>query len=156
MWILSWLLLLLLGTVLPSSPSGCEGSQSTVEGGTDRQRFVYQAFPLLLGPALAVRGERARELREKQRETERTPGHAHLGSCSSMKGGHHHQRHHRGCGCQHLFRKVLTKCGCCYARVRGQCLTTTGKLPSKFPPPEFTLRVADAAFCFSCLACVFL
>ncbi|XP_061842160.1 rho guanine nucleotide exchange factor 25 isoform X2 [Nerophis lumbriciformis] len=36
-----------------------------------------------------------------------------------MKGSHHHHRHHRGCcGCQHLFRKVLTKCGCCYARVR--------------------------------------
>uniref|UniRef100_A0A8D0AWF2 Rho guanine nucleotide exchange factor 25 n=1 Tax=Sander lucioperca TaxID=283035 RepID=A0A8D0AWF2_SANLU len=35
-----------------------------------------------------------------------------------MKGGHHHRRHHRGCGCQHLFRKVLAKCGCCYARVR--------------------------------------
>ncbi|XP_066527196.1 rho guanine nucleotide exchange factor 25 [Hoplias malabaricus] len=32
-----------------------------------------------------------------------------------MKGGHHH---HRGCSCQHLFRKVLAKCGCCYARVR--------------------------------------
>ncbi|KAM6977783.1 rho guanine nucleotide exchange factor 25, partial [Aplochiton taeniatus] len=32
-----------------------------------------------------------------------------------MKGGHHH---HRGCACQHLFRKVLVKCGCCYARVR--------------------------------------
>uniref|UniRef100_A0A8C1GC63 Rho guanine nucleotide exchange factor 25 n=1 Tax=Cyprinus carpio TaxID=7962 RepID=A0A8C1GC63_CYPCA len=31
-----------------------------------------------------------------------------------MKGGHHH----RGCACHHLFRKVLTKCGCCYARVR--------------------------------------
>ncbi|KAM6979893.1 rho guanine nucleotide exchange factor 25-like [Aplochiton taeniatus] len=31
-----------------------------------------------------------------------------------MKGGHHQ----RGCGCQHLFRKVLTKCGCCFARVR--------------------------------------
>ncbi|XP_054905803.1 rho guanine nucleotide exchange factor 25 isoform X3 [Poeciliopsis prolifica] len=36
-----------------------------------------------------------------------------------MKGGHHHHhRHHRGCGCQHLFRKILVKCGCCYARVR--------------------------------------
>ncbi|XP_040008964.1 rho guanine nucleotide exchange factor 25 isoform X3 [Xiphias gladius] len=35
-----------------------------------------------------------------------------------MKGGHNHHRHHRGCGCQHLFRKVLAKCGCCYARVR--------------------------------------
>ncbi|XP_029906976.1 rho guanine nucleotide exchange factor 25 isoform X2 [Myripristis murdjan] len=31
-----------------------------------------------------------------------------------MRGGHHQ----RGCGCQHLFRKVLTKCGCCYVRVR--------------------------------------
>ncbi|XP_062871071.1 rho guanine nucleotide exchange factor 25 isoform X2 [Trichomycterus rosablanca] len=31
-----------------------------------------------------------------------------------MKGAHHH----RGCACQHLFRKVLAKCGCCYARVR--------------------------------------
>ncbi|XP_045062746.1 rho guanine nucleotide exchange factor 25-like, partial [Coregonus clupeaformis] len=31
-----------------------------------------------------------------------------------LKGGHHH----RGCACQHLFRKVLVKCGCCYARVR--------------------------------------
>uniref|UniRef100_A0A671TD91 Rho guanine nucleotide exchange factor 25 n=1 Tax=Sinocyclocheilus anshuiensis TaxID=1608454 RepID=A0A671TD91_9TELE len=31
-----------------------------------------------------------------------------------MKGGHHH----RGCACHHLFRKVLAKCGCCYARVR--------------------------------------
>ncbi|XP_070967238.1 rho guanine nucleotide exchange factor 25-like isoform X2 [Oncorhynchus clarkii lewisi] len=31
-----------------------------------------------------------------------------------MKGGHHQ----RGCGCQHLFRKVLAMCGCCYARVR--------------------------------------
>ncbi|XP_061531879.1 rho guanine nucleotide exchange factor 25 isoform X3 [Phycodurus eques] len=36
-----------------------------------------------------------------------------------MKRGHPHHRHHRGCcGCRHLFRKVLTKCGCCYARVR--------------------------------------
>nr|XP_046167586.1 rho guanine nucleotide exchange factor 25-like isoform X1 [Oncorhynchus gorbuscha] len=31
-----------------------------------------------------------------------------------MKEGHHQ----RGCGCQHLFRKVLAMCGCCYARVR--------------------------------------
>ncbi|XP_056589266.1 rho guanine nucleotide exchange factor 25 isoform X2 [Triplophysa dalaica] len=31
-----------------------------------------------------------------------------------MKGSHHH----RGCACHHLFRKVLVKCGCCYARVR--------------------------------------
>lgn len=49
-------------------------------------------------------------------------GHAHLCPWSSciMKGAHyhHHRHHHRGCGCQHLFRKVLAKCGCCYARVR--------------------------------------
>nr|XP_023688395.1 rho guanine nucleotide exchange factor 25-like isoform X2 [Paramormyrops kingsleyae] len=31
-----------------------------------------------------------------------------------MRGGHHP----RGCACHHLFRKVLLKCGCCYARVR--------------------------------------
>ncbi|XP_039602544.1 rho guanine nucleotide exchange factor 25 isoform X3 [Polypterus senegalus] len=31
-----------------------------------------------------------------------------------MRGGHHH----RGCACQHLFRKVLAKCGCCSIRVR--------------------------------------
>lgn len=65
--------------------------------------------------------------REIERELEREkecPGHAHLSSWfNSMKGGHHHHRHHRGCGCQHLFRKVLAKCGCCYARVRGQCHT---------------------------------
>ncbi|XP_056129245.1 rho guanine nucleotide exchange factor 25 isoform X2 [Lampris incognitus] len=30
-----------------------------------------------------------------------------------MKGGHQH----RGCGCHHLLRKVLTKCGCCYVHV---------------------------------------
>lgn len=49
-------------------------------------------------------------------------GHARLCPWSSciMKGAHyhHHRHHHRGCGCQHLFRKVLAKCGCCYARVR--------------------------------------
>ncbi|XP_044033283.1 rho guanine nucleotide exchange factor 25 isoform X2 [Siniperca chuatsi] len=31
-----------------------------------------------------------------------------------MRGGHHQ----RGCGCQHLFRKLLSKCGCCFVRVR--------------------------------------
>ncbi|XP_026163644.1 rho guanine nucleotide exchange factor 25 isoform X2 [Mastacembelus armatus] len=31
-----------------------------------------------------------------------------------MRGGHHQ----RGCGCQHLFRKLLNKCGCCLVRVR--------------------------------------
>ncbi|CAL8249985.1 unnamed protein product [Arctogadus glacialis] len=40
----------------------------------------------------------------------------------SMKGGRHphHQRgHQHGCGCQRLFCKVVAKCGCCFARVRG-------------------------------------
>ncbi|KAM3620980.1 uncharacterized protein V6R79_004449 [Siganus canaliculatus] len=31
-----------------------------------------------------------------------------------MRGDHHQ----RGCGCQHLFRKLLSKCGCCMVRVR--------------------------------------
>uniref|UniRef100_A0A3Q0QPU5 Rho guanine nucleotide exchange factor 25 n=1 Tax=Amphilophus citrinellus TaxID=61819 RepID=A0A3Q0QPU5_AMPCI len=31
-----------------------------------------------------------------------------------MRGSHHH----RGCGCQHLFRKLLSKCGCCFIKVR--------------------------------------
>ncbi|KAM9859669.1 rho guanine nucleotide exchange factor 25 isoform 2-T2 [Aulostomus maculatus] len=31
-----------------------------------------------------------------------------------MRGGHRQ----RGCGCQHLFRKLLSKCGCCFVRVR--------------------------------------
>uniref|UniRef100_A0A665VVK7 Rho guanine nucleotide exchange factor 25 n=1 Tax=Echeneis naucrates TaxID=173247 RepID=A0A665VVK7_ECHNA len=31
-----------------------------------------------------------------------------------MRGGHHQQ----GCGCQHLFRKLLSKCGCCFVRAR--------------------------------------
>ncbi|XP_053172458.1 rho guanine nucleotide exchange factor 25 [Scomber japonicus] len=33
-----------------------------------------------------------------------------------MRGGHHQ----RGCGCQHLFRKLLSKCGCCFVRVRAE------------------------------------
>ncbi|XP_077386007.1 rho guanine nucleotide exchange factor 25 isoform X2 [Festucalex cinctus] len=31
-----------------------------------------------------------------------------------MRGGHRQ----RGCGCQHLFRKLLRKCGCCFVQVR--------------------------------------
>ncbi|KAG7477464.1 hypothetical protein MATL_G00069850 [Megalops atlanticus] len=51
-----------------------------------------------------------------------------------MKGGHRRG----GCGCQHLFRKVLAKCGCCYARVResysaagseGSIATSVASLP---------------------------
>ncbi|XP_047440142.1 rho guanine nucleotide exchange factor 25 isoform X2 [Mugil cephalus] len=34
--------------------------------------------------------------------------------CIIMRGGHHQQ----GCGCQHLFRKLLRECGCCFVRVR--------------------------------------
>uniref|UniRef100_I3KSC6 Rho guanine nucleotide exchange factor 25 n=1 Tax=Oreochromis niloticus TaxID=8128 RepID=I3KSC6_ORENI len=31
-----------------------------------------------------------------------------------MRGSHHHG----GCGCQHLFRKLLSKCGCCFVKAR--------------------------------------
>uniref|UniRef100_A0A3P8R849 Rho guanine nucleotide exchange factor 25 n=1 Tax=Astatotilapia calliptera TaxID=8154 RepID=A0A3P8R849_ASTCA len=34
--------------------------------------------------------------------------------CITMRGSHHH----RGCGCQHLFRKLLSKCGCCFVKAR--------------------------------------
>uniref|UniRef100_A0A087X548 Rho guanine nucleotide exchange factor 25 n=1 Tax=Poecilia formosa TaxID=48698 RepID=A0A087X548_POEFO len=33
-----------------------------------------------------------------------------------MRGG----RHQRGCGCQHLFRKLLSQCGCCFVRSRAE------------------------------------
>ncbi|KAM4741336.1 rho guanine nucleotide exchange factor 25 isoform 2-T2 [Anableps anableps] len=33
-----------------------------------------------------------------------------------MRGSHHH----RGCGCQQLFRKLLSKCGCCFVRSRAE------------------------------------
>lgn len=33
----------------------------------------------------------------------------------TMRGGHQQ----RGCGCQHLFRKLLSTCGCCFVRVGG-------------------------------------
>ncbi|XP_022046791.2 rho guanine nucleotide exchange factor 25 [Acanthochromis polyacanthus] len=39
-----------------------------------------------------------------------------------MRGGHHQ----RGCGCQHLFRKLLSKCGCCYVRVRAESYSVAG------------------------------
>ncbi|XP_042159596.1 rho guanine nucleotide exchange factor 25 isoform X4 [Oncorhynchus tshawytscha] len=61
-----------------------------------------------------------------------------------MKGGHHH----RGCACQHLFRKVLAKCGCCYARVRdsysaagseGSISTSVASLP-----PTLTASISSA------------
>ncbi|KAI1891168.1 hypothetical protein AGOR_G00162160 [Albula goreensis] len=51
-----------------------------------------------------------------------------------MKG----RQRHGGCACQHLFRKVLAKCGCCYSRVResysvagsdGSIATSVASLP---------------------------
>lgn len=39
-----------------------------------------------------------------------------------MRGGHHQ----RGCGCQHLFRKLLSKCGCCFVRVRAESYSVAG------------------------------
>ncbi|XP_061544755.1 rho guanine nucleotide exchange factor 25 isoform X2 [Phycodurus eques] len=33
-----------------------------------------------------------------------------------MRGGHQQ----RGCGCQHLFSKLLRKCGCCFVQVRAE------------------------------------
>ncbi|XP_015226017.1 PREDICTED: rho guanine nucleotide exchange factor 25 isoform X1 [Cyprinodon variegatus] len=33
-----------------------------------------------------------------------------------MRGGHHQ----RGCGCQHLFRQLLSNCGCCFVRSRAE------------------------------------
>ncbi|XP_019736546.1 rho guanine nucleotide exchange factor 25 isoform X3 [Hippocampus comes] len=33
-----------------------------------------------------------------------------------MRGGHRQ----RGCGCQHLLRKLLRKCGCCFVQVRAE------------------------------------
>lgn len=44
-----------------------------------------------------------------------------------MRGGHHRQ----GCGCRYLFRKLLSKCGCCV--VRGESYTVAGK-DSNIPP----------------------
>ncbi|KAK1901125.1 Rho guanine nucleotide exchange factor 25 [Dissostichus eleginoides] len=39
-----------------------------------------------------------------------------------MRGG----QHQRGCGCQHLFRKLLGKCGCCFVRVRAESYSVAG------------------------------
>ncbi|XP_026206038.1 rho guanine nucleotide exchange factor 25 [Anabas testudineus] len=39
-----------------------------------------------------------------------------------MRGGHHQQ----GCGCQHLFSKLLRKCGCCFVRVRAESYSVAG------------------------------
>ncbi|XP_033481511.1 rho guanine nucleotide exchange factor 25 isoform X2 [Epinephelus lanceolatus] len=53
-----------------------------------------------------------------------------------MRGGHHQ----RGCGCQHLFRKLLSKCGCCFGRVRAESYSVavrTGSItPSVGPVPH--------------------
>ncbi|XP_069010863.1 rho guanine nucleotide exchange factor 25 isoform X1 [Embiotoca jacksoni] len=47
-----------------------------------------------------------------------------------MRGGHHQ----RGCGCQHLFRKLLGKCGCCFVRVRAESYAVAGG-DGGVPPP---------------------
>ncbi|XP_019941861.2 rho guanine nucleotide exchange factor 25 isoform X3 [Paralichthys olivaceus] len=53
-----------------------------------------------------------------------------------MRGGHHQ----RGCGCQHLFRKLLSKCGCCSVRVRAESYSVAGSdgsiTPSAGPVPH--------------------
>ncbi|XP_056294211.1 rho guanine nucleotide exchange factor 25 isoform X2 [Pseudoliparis swirei] len=53
-----------------------------------------------------------------------------------MRGGHHQ----RGCGCQHLFRKLLSKCGCCFVGVRVESYSvaaSTGSItPSVSPVPH--------------------
>ncbi|KAM9408813.1 rho guanine nucleotide exchange factor 25-like [Pholidichthys leucotaenia] len=46
-----------------------------------------------------------------------------------MRGGHHQ----RGCGCQHLFRKLLSKCSCCFIRLRAESYTVAGSEGSISP-----------------------
>ncbi|XP_068450649.1 rho guanine nucleotide exchange factor 25 [Clinocottus analis] len=46
-----------------------------------------------------------------------------------MRGGHHQ----RGCGCQHLFQKLLSKCGCCFVRVRAESYSAAGSTGSITP-----------------------
>ncbi|XP_037535509.1 rho guanine nucleotide exchange factor 25, partial [Nematolebias whitei] len=46
-----------------------------------------------------------------------------------MRGGHHQQ----GCGCQHLFRKVLSDCGCCFVPGRAEMYSAAGSEGSISP-----------------------
>ncbi|KAF7667748.1 hypothetical protein LDENG_00051420 [Lucifuga dentata] len=46
-----------------------------------------------------------------------------------MRGGHHQQ----GCGCQHLFRKLLIKCDCCFVQVRAEPYSVAGSEGSISP-----------------------
>nr|XP_015815236.2 rho guanine nucleotide exchange factor 25 isoform X2 [Nothobranchius furzeri] len=46
-----------------------------------------------------------------------------------MKGG----QHQRGCGCQHLFRKVLRSCSCCFVRGRAESYSAAGSEGSTTP-----------------------
>ncbi|XP_035980643.1 rho guanine nucleotide exchange factor 25 isoform X2 [Fundulus heteroclitus] len=46
-----------------------------------------------------------------------------------MRGGHHQ----RGCGCQHLFRKLVSKCGCCLVRSRAESYSVAGSEGSIAP-----------------------
>ncbi|XP_041809914.1 rho guanine nucleotide exchange factor 25 isoform X3 [Chelmon rostratus] len=47
-----------------------------------------------------------------------------------MRGGHHQ----RGCGCQHLFRKLLSKCGCCFVQVRAAESYSVAGSDGSIPP----------------------
>ncbi|XP_019127735.2 rho guanine nucleotide exchange factor 25 isoform X3 [Larimichthys crocea] len=47
-----------------------------------------------------------------------------------MRKGHHQ----RGCGCQHLFRKLLSKCGCCFVRVRAAESYSVAGSDGSIPP----------------------
>lgn len=46
-----------------------------------------------------------------------------------MRGGHHQRR----CGCQHLFRKLLGKCGCCFSQIRAESYSVVGSDGSTAP-----------------------
>ncbi|XP_077458785.1 rho guanine nucleotide exchange factor 25 isoform X1 [Stigmatopora argus] len=48
-----------------------------------------------------------------------------------MKGGHRQQ----ACGCQHLFRKLLGKCGCCFVQVRAESYSVATVDGSLNPAP---------------------
>ncbi|XP_028262810.1 rho guanine nucleotide exchange factor 25-like isoform X2 [Parambassis ranga] len=48
-----------------------------------------------------------------------------------MRGGHHQ----RGCGCQYLFRKLLSKCGCCFVQARAESYSVACNDSSITPSP---------------------
>ncbi|XP_074489740.1 rho guanine nucleotide exchange factor 25 isoform X1 [Sebastes fasciatus] len=58
-----------------------------------------------------------------------------------MRGGHHQQ----ACGCQHLFRKLLSKCGCCFVQVRAESYTVAGSTGSITPSVGPVLHQASGS-----------